>query len=322
MPGFANLGALGARLLAVVPAILAHAVTIATVALAETPTYEAFNERVIALRAEGKFAEALEECLRFDERLRSMKGVPEHRRGDVRRTIETLRYVVSRPSAEQRDIAVADSLTPSLFQHYGEESYAAGNAVAERQLSIRHSILGPRHVETLESLAMLTLMLDGLGRTDTLAQMMQSVVDGNRQSLEPDHPAIEFSLNNLAALLDERGRLADAEPVYRECLALARTRAMEDPVSLATTLSNLGTNLHDQGKFPEGEKYLREAWHLFRQAHADPADVARVENNSSAIVATSTGRSFGYAEPWRSIRQRTIPAGRWLSRTSELQTMG
>lgn len=260
------------------------AILASNLGFASTPTVEEDIAQIGALRVQGRFEAALEACHRLDQRLRSEPTAPDWYRGDVRRTIATLQEILARPLKEQQSVAEADSLTSVLEEMYREDRYEEGLALAEEQLATRRRILGSDNVETWESRNAVAMMLDGLGRADSLVQMEQAVVDANRRLLEPDHPALENSLNNLAALLDARGRLADAEPIYREALVIVRRREREDPAGLATTLNNLGTNLHEQGKLGEAEQYLREARKLrLGAAASDPVEVAQVENNIGAL---------------------------------------
>lgn len=151
-----------------------------------------------------------------------------------------------------------------LFDRLGAHYQLAGDYEASRRLlyrawRLRKELVGPRHLETAETmlhLAELALVLGRYRRADTLGRWALAV---RREQLLPSDPRIGSALGVVGRVCTERGHYAEAEPLLREALEIQiRCHGRQHP-EVAETLSGLAEISFMHGRYPETERLLRRA---------------------------------------------------------------
>jgi serine/threonine protein kinase len=141
----------------------------------------------------------------------------------------------------------------------GEWSKAA--ALFESALADRQKLLGPHHLDTLETLQYLATAYSGQGRTAEAADLHHLVVAERTKQLGPNHPDTLRAMDSLGMAYGNLGQTAKAIQLFEQVRAQrVRQLGPYHPLTLAT-LYNLATAYVTEGR-------LTEAIELFEQVRA------------------------------------------------------
>lgn len=226
---------------------------------ADSARVAALDVRIVELRGEARFAEAVapaEEVLRIRQ---AAQGDDHWETGDAARLLATLRLVAALPPEAQARLAEADCADDEVRRLFAEGDYEATAAVIRRQLATRREILGDDHVEvaiTMDDLAVVQWTVGDFAGAEPLFR--QSLLL-NRRLLGADHPNLARAMNNLATVLSWQGNHEAAIVHCREALAMNRRLLGDNHPHVITDLSNLGANLGVTGDYAEAEAASREA---------------------------------------------------------------
>ena len=124
-------------------------------------------------------------------------------------------------------------------------------------LQAREATLGLEHLDTLNSISSLGLVLKSQGKYEEAEAMHRRSLKGYEKVLGPEHPHTLTSVGNLGLVLKSQGKYKEAEAMHRRDLeGSEKTLGPEHPDTL-TSVSNLGSVLSSQGKYKEAEAMHR-----------------------------------------------------------------
>jgi tetratricopeptide (TPR) repeat protein len=130
----------------------------------------------------------------------------------------------------------------------------------------RSRVLGPEHVDTLDSLDTYCGALNHLGLDEEAEPLRRKCLETMRRVLGPKHPKTLQAMSNLGWSLIEQGNYADAEPIIDNCLQLEiEVLGPRHPETLPTR-NNLGLCRMYLERFTEAEATLREALSISRES--------------------------------------------------------
>ncbi|KAI9761267.1 MAG: hypothetical protein M1840_001991, partial [Geoglossum simile] len=124
---------------------------------------------------------------------------------------------------------------------------------------INRERLGSEDRQTLNSLTLVALVLQGQGKYEEAEKMNRRTLEGYEKALGAEHPDTLTSVSNLALMLQGQGKYEEVEKMNRRTLeGVEKALGAEHPDTL-TSVSNLASVLRDQGKYEEAEKMNRRA---------------------------------------------------------------
>lgn len=91
-------------------------------------------------------------------------------------------------------------------------------------------------------------------------------IEITRNSLNPDHLNLSYSLNSLGVLYDKSGEHEKAEKMLKEALEIRQKKLPEDHNHIGTSKMNLGKNYSGQNKKKEAESLLTKAVEVFKKS--------------------------------------------------------
>jgi serine/threonine protein kinase/Tfp pilus assembly protein PilF len=130
---------------------------------------------------------------------------------------------------------------------------------AQTALDIRRKQLGNDHLDTLESINNLGLLLRTLGRAAETETLWREALSTGRRTLGPDDRRTVTWTFNLAHLVEDRGNLTEAEQMYHQVLQLRRATLGDEHELTLVTENRLGGLLMEHGRFGEAELLLVDA---------------------------------------------------------------
>jgi serine/threonine protein kinase/tetratricopeptide (TPR) repeat protein len=154
--------------------------------------------------------------------------------------------------------------------------YPRAESLQQESMEIRQRVLGPKHLDTLESVSSLAVVLADEGRYAEAEKSDRETLDIRRRVLGPEHPETLSSVNNLANALLGEGRYAEAEKLYRETLDIHRRVLGPEHSDTLGSMNNLANALFGEGRYAEAEKLYRETLDIQRRVlgpeHPDALD--------------------------------------------------
>ena len=268
---------------------------------------QAHRPEVAELRADGKFAAALELA-------ELLAGLAEHELGPddpvtlstsndlAVMYLETGRY----DEAEPLLLHVVAAQQAMYGESHPESMTAVGNLASTYMFQGRHSMAEPLYLEVLRSreehagegdpgtitaLNNLASLYREQLRFHDAETLFVRALRASRAALGDLHNSTLIATNNLAGLYQDMQRHDDAESLFREALRRSREGRGEDHIHTLGLRNNLANFYTDQGRFDEAEPMLDR---VLREATAhlgeDHPDVLRT-TNILAIVYRQTGRA-------------------------------
>ncbi|XHC25088.1 serine/threonine-protein kinase [Phycisphaerales bacterium ac7] len=135
----------------------------------------------------------------------------------------------------------------------------------ERALSIRRSVLGNEHPETLESVNNTALLLGAQGKFEEAELYAREDLETSRRIFGDEHPDSPARIANLAGILIYQGKYGEAERYLREALDVSRRVLGDDHPDTLASVGDLGVVLFYQGKYGEAEPLFRESLEASRR---------------------------------------------------------
>jgi non-specific serine/threonine protein kinase/serine/threonine-protein kinase len=143
--------------------------------------------------------------------------------------------------------------------------YQESEPLLEESLATRRELLGPRHLDTVESLSRLANLYFVQSRYDETEPLYMELLEARRELLGEDHYDTMGSTYNLGNLYKNQWRLEEAEPYLKQALeSMRRVLGDEDPGTLYPmgSLSNLYAL---QGRAEEAIETCREILDIRRR---------------------------------------------------------
>jgi DNA-binding winged helix-turn-helix (wHTH) protein/tetratricopeptide (TPR) repeat protein len=144
----------------------------------------------------------------------------------------------------------------------------------EQALEEGRKVLGTRHSQVADTLAMLGASYLALGEPTAAEPPLREAIDIKRMSepeLHPNRVMTEFMLGDL---LRAQGRFDEAAAIYERVLEAQRRLYNSEGLVFAYTLGRLGEVRTEQRRVPEGIQILGDAIDLLR-AEGDTGDIDR-----------------------------------------------
>jgi len=232
-------------------------------------------EEIDALRAEGRYADALRVAR---ERVASWREPPTttpFERTDAERLVATLAHILDLPEVARVELTRADQIARELARLQARQAYEEVLPLAEAQLSVRERWLGRDHEETCTTLDYLVLANAYCAHPEVAEPMAHEVLATRRRTLEPGHPAVGDAAGNVGLVLSVAGRAEDALPYFREAVLCYR-EAFGDHPRTRMGLRNLAATLARAGRYVDAEAPMWEALAMARRTGEPDAVVADI----------------------------------------------
>jgi eukaryotic-like serine/threonine-protein kinase len=150
------------------------------------------------------------------------------------------------------------TLRAATLLAFANEGTFEAEALLRDTLAVQRKSIGPRHVDTLETLHRLGNALVVQGRRSEAATLLREAWEGRRAVLGPEHRDTIWSLSDLGSTLAALGSIAEGESLLREALLLRRRTQGERHMDTLNAQSNLGSVLARSGKLEAAEPLLVE----------------------------------------------------------------
>jgi tetratricopeptide (TPR) repeat protein/CHAT domain-containing protein len=276
------------------------------------------NQKLVALREEGKYAEAMTAARNA---LAIHKEVLGERHPDYARNLNNLAlllksqgdYAAARPLYE-RALAIYKDVLGERHPEYAtslnnlaellrsQGNYAAARPLCERALAITKEVLGERDPNYARSLNNLAAVLESQGDYAAARRLYERAMAIHKEVLGERHPNYATSLNNLAAVLESQGDYAAARALYERALAIDKEVLGERHPDYAQSLNNLAHLLESQADYaaarPLYERALAIREDVLGERHPD---YAQSLNNLAGLL-----RSQGHFAAARPLYERAL----------------
>ncbi len=160
----------------------------------------------------------------------------------------------------------------------------------QRALALRKSLLGPEHLDTLETIDNLAMVQLELGQVKEAVQVFDTSLKIYQTQLGPDDLRTLTCMNYLADAYQSADQLDKALPLYKHVLERRRAKlGPDDPLTLST-MNYLGTAYQSAGKPEEAVPLFEEALDLGgARLGPDHANLRYIRVNL-ALAYKQTGR--------------------------------
>ena len=246
--------------------------------LSETTT---LMERVVALRNQGKYGEALplaervlalsEQAAQLDlpaEMKTTLVSGPLNVLGELNRAVgdyaraESLLQRAIKLNEQLKgpeDVSVVPPLNNLATLYYETGEYDKAEPLFQRAIRISERVKGAQHPDTATALNNLALLYDAKNDFRQAEQLMQRALAIREKVRGPEHEDTAVSLSNLGILYDEEGDPVRAEAAMRRALAILEKVKGPDHPDTATAVNNLASLYRHKGDYPEAERLYQRA---------------------------------------------------------------
>lgn len=182
----------------------------------------------------------------------------------------------------------------NTFEALGQYEQALPNI--ERVVSMRKSVLGDQHADTIEAVVKAADLYQRLGRYSDAEPLFLKAVEIQRVALGPEHEDTLSTLNGLAALYTSRGQFEEADSIYRHVIEKRRTTLGSDHSDTLESMIDLAMLRREQGRFEEAKALYLEVLDKRRGVLGDKhPDILRYMENLAGLYQDQ-GR-YEEAEP-------------------------
>ncbi|OCK73508.1 hypothetical protein K432DRAFT_233234, partial [Lepidopterella palustris CBS 459.81] len=119
--------------------------------------------------------------------------------------------------------------------------YNEAHKIGSAAFQVRETILGAEHLDTLNSLNSLGLVLNLQGRYSEAEAMHQRALEAKERVLGADHPHTLSSMAHLASTYRNQGRWKDAEELDVQVMETRKTKLGADHPSTLSSMANLAS---------------------------------------------------------------------------------
>lgn len=158
--------------------------------------------------------------------------------------------------ADPLDVARLQNILGSSLLNLGH--HARARALLEKAHLTRESLLGPNHLDTLKTLAMLAEVHSRAGEHDLSTRLYEKVMLVRTEILGPAHIDTLDTKNALAIVYRNHARWDQAEPLFQEVLNARSTNLPPNHPDTLTTMNDLAMLYQAQAKWERSEPLLRQ----------------------------------------------------------------
>ncbi|TGJ81185.1 hypothetical protein E0Z10_g7582 [Xylaria hypoxylon] len=133
-----------------------------------------------------------------------------------------VKAVEYRPEEEESQKEWALLLFSSSWYAHEQGRYTISEAMARMSYDTRKTVLGPKHPDTLVSMANLASTYWNQGWWKEAESLNVQVIETMKTVLRPEHPDTLTSMHNLAYTWKSQGRNADAIRLMEDCIQIRR----------------------------------------------------------------------------------------------------
>ncbi|WP_170319967.1 CHAT domain-containing tetratricopeptide repeat protein [Polyangium spumosum] len=181
----------------------------------------------------------------------------------------------------------ARQLDDMVARLYGERKYDEAIPLAERELALLESALGPEHTDVAQLLNGLAMLWYWKGDNPKAAALHQRALTLRERALGPHHPYVAQSLNSLAMLHEQKGDYARSEPLHERALAIVEKAFGPEHPDVATVLGDLARLHYLKGDYVRAEPLWQRALAIREKAWGpEHPDVAESLNNLAELYRT------------------------------------
>jgi serine/threonine protein kinase len=162
----------------------------------------------------------------------------------------------------------------------------AATPLQERALDTRTRVLGPNHLETIDSQWKAGRLLRSHGKLPEAAAMLQQAVDRRRALPMADDVDSLDAENELGEVLREQGKLAEAEVYLRSAMDKGRRVLGPDDPDELNFIACLASLLDVAGKRTEAEVLLKKDLEASRRVKGEdsPDTITMISNYGSLLI--------------------------------------
>jgi len=155
----------------------------------------------------------------------------------------------------------------------------------QRALEIRRRVLGPRNLDTINTMNALGIDEYYQGRYDEAEKMFREVLQLRREVSGNENRDTLGAMANLSATYQVQGRYAEAEVLQRELLATRSRMFGPEHNDTIESMLLLANTLNSQHKEADAEKLLRDAYEIQkRKLGTDHPDTLMAMTNLAATL--------------------------------------
>ncbi|KAK2050328.1 kinesin light chain [Colletotrichum somersetense] len=191
------------------------------------------------------------------------------------------------------DEEIANLLTNVSHYLYDRGRWNEDELVNSKALSLRQSLFGDRHPDTILSMSNLAATYYAQGRYNEAEKIDLEVLELRQNILGNRHPDTIDSMASLAATYHEQGRYNEAEKIELEVLELRQNILGNRHPNTIYSMALLAATYHEQERYNEAEKMKLEVLELRQNIlgnrHPDTID-------SMASLAATYIRQGKYSE--------------------------
>jgi len=149
--------------------------------------------------------------------------------------------------------------------------YPRAETLDREAFTIRTSVLGARHPDTIDSMARLASVLDLQTKFPEAEKLARDAFDRSQKQFGPSATVTLNCANQLGGVLNQEGHYAEAEGVLTQALVNVRKNKDSQDAITANLESNLAVTLAYQGKFAESEKTFRQLYEVRKKLYGEDA---------------------------------------------------
>ena len=193
-------------------------------------------------------------------------GEADYRVIDARQALKHLSILKNLTREQLQSLREATLVNGRIIQFCREGKFAAGINLAQNNVRLRETILGPDHPETANSLRNLAALHHWLGNYAVAEPLFQRVLRITEIALGPEHPDIADGLRNLALLRKAQSKYAAAEPLYHQALRIRENAFGPEHPDTAQSLNDLAELYRLQGNYGAAEPLCQRALSITEKA--------------------------------------------------------
>jgi serine/threonine protein kinase/tetratricopeptide (TPR) repeat protein len=185
-------------------------------------------------------------------------GMERNRNLPVRELLDRAAQRIGGQFQGQQKTEAAIRLTlGNAYRALGE--FAEAQKHLERSLALRKELLGPSHLDTLETTNALGALHFAARRYDQAEPLWKEVLEELRRN--PDTAQVEAlpAMKNLALLYQQQGRYDDAEALLKQSLEGLRVQGGMDHPSTLRAMNHLALLYKARGRYDDAESLLKES---------------------------------------------------------------
>ena len=184
----------------------------------------------------------------------------------------------------------ASLLYKAAWYAWRKGSVTDAETMAIKSMQVRGKVLGQKHRETLESMAMVGLAYGLKGRWKEAEELEVQVMETRKRVLGEEHPDTLTSMANLVSTYMNQGRWKEAEELEVQVIETRKKVLGEEHPDTLTSMANLASTYRNQGRWKEAEELEVQVIERFRRVLGEEHPDMLVSMASLASTYMNQGR--------------------------------